>query len=334
MTDPLDTFPRVPLAHLPTPLDEPAWLRALFTPDAPRLFIKRDDCTGLAFGGNKTRKLEYLVGEAQAAGADTLVTTGALQSNHARQTAAAAAAAGMACTLVLFDIVPGRGEAYRASGNLLLDQVLGADIRIAPADAPRRETLESVVAELEAEGRQPFFIPTGGSTAIGALGYARAYRELVGQLDALGIQATRLVHASSSGGTQAGLIAGHALLGAGPRVEGVNVYRRDHESMAAEIGALAAETASLIGAGETAPVVLHRAVGPGYGEPMESMVAALTLAARRGGLLLDPVYSGKAFAGLLAMIQAGEIGTDETIVFLHTGGAPGLFAYPDLFAAL
>jgi L-cysteate sulfo-lyase len=335
MSDPLAEFPRFPLAHLPTPLAEMTRLRAALGPSCPHLFIKRDDCTGLAFGGNKTRKLEFLVGAALAEGADTLVTTGAVQSNHARQTAAAAAAAGLACKLVLFDIVPYDGAAYRRSGNLLLDGIVGAEVEIVPSGTPQRETFERVFAKLKGQGRKPYFVPTGGSNMTGALGYVAAYGELLGQLRERGIDATRLLHASSSGGTQAGLMTGLALAGEGPHVEGINVYRPDHDAMAAGIAKLAADTALKVGlTSRLDEVTLHGGVlGAAYGLPTPDMREAVTLLARTEGILLDPVYTGKAMAGLLALIRAGEIGADETIVFLHTGGAPGLFAYEGEFAA-
>jgi D-cysteine desulfhydrase/L-cysteate sulfo-lyase len=333
MKNPLAAFARHRLAHLPTPLAEMKRLRGALGPQCPRLFIKRDDCTGLAFGGNKTRKLEFLVGAALAEGADTLVTTGAVQSNHARQTAAAAAAAGLACKLVLFDIVPYDGAAYRRSGNLLLDGIFGAEIEIVPAGTPQRETFERVFAELEGQGRKPYFVPTGGSNAIGALGYAAAYGELHEQLREQGIGATRLVHASSSGGTQAGLIVGRSLAGAGPRVEGINVYRPDHDAMAAGIAMLAADTAAKLGLDrQLDDVILHGGVlGAAYGLPTPEMRDAVYLLARIEGILLDPVYTGKAMVGLLHLIRTQAIAPDETIVFLHTGGAPGIFAYEGEF---
>lgn len=333
MTDAFASFPRFALAHRPTPLAEMERLRAALGPGCPRLFIKRDDCTGLAFGGNKTRKLEFLVGAALAGGADTLVSTGAVQSNHARQTAAAAAAAGLSCTLVLFNIVPYDGAAYRRSGNFLLDGLLGADVEIVPAGTPQRETFERIFTSLRAQGRKPYFVPTGGSNLTGALGYAAAYGELLEQLREQGIVATRVIHASSSGGTQAGLIAGRALAGEGPRVEGINVYRPDHDAMADSIAKLAAETAAKLGLAKAGDTILHGGVlGAAYGLPTPAMREAVTLLARTEGILLDPVYTGKAMAGLLNLIRTGAIGADETIVFLHTGGAPALFAYESEFA--
>ncbi|MBX3495939.1 MAG: D-cysteine desulfhydrase family protein [Parvibaculum sp.] len=338
MTDALARFPRFTLAHLPTPLAEMTRLRAALaagmdrTP--PRLFIKRDDCTGLAGGGNKTRKLEFLIGDALAKGCDTVVTTGALQSNHARQTAAAAAAAGLRCVLVLFDSVPYAGHAYRSSGNLLLDRVLGADIRVEPADADAGAVFTRVMGEIEAGGGKPYLVPVGGSNAVGSLGYAAAYLEIADGLDARGIGAARIVHASSSGGTQAGLVAGRMLRGAGPSIAGVNVYRADNDAMAAGVLALAAKTTALLGIAAPGPdaVVLDGAhLGARYGMPTADMKAAVECLAREEGVLLDPVYTGKGMAGFMAQVQAGAHKDVEALVFLHTGGMPGLFAYEGEF---
>lgn len=340
MISPLDRFARFPLAHLPTPLTEMHRLREALSRETshalPRLFIKRDDCTGLAGGGNKTRKLEYLIGEALAADADTVVTTGAAQSNHARQTAAAAAAAGLRCVLVLFDTVPYQGHAYRRSGNLLLDRVLGAEVRIEPGDADAISVFRNVMSDIEAKGGKPFFVPVGGSSAVGALGYARAYLELGAQLDEAGLVDTALIHASSSGGTQAGLIAGAALRGRGPSVHGINVYRADNDEMAAGIHALACKTAALIDA--TAPtrdvVSLDGAwLGERYGLPTDAMRKAVELVARSEGVLLDPVYTGKGMAGFIAQLLEGRYTGQDAATFLHTGGMPGLFAYEEEFTA-
>lgn len=334
----LDEFPRFPLAHLPTPLAEMRRLRealkARGARDVPRLFIKRDDCTGLATGGNKTRKLEYLIGEALAQGCDTVVTTGALQSNHARQTAAAAAAAGLSCILVLFDTVPYEGALYRRSGNLLLDRILGAEVRIEKRDADPAKVFGKLFEEIEAAGGKPCFVPVGGSSATGSLGYANAYLELADQLEALGLGDSVLVHASSSGGTQGGLVAGAMLRGSGPAVCGVNVYRKDNEAMAEGIHALACKTAALLETSAPAPgeiYLVNGFLGEGYGVPTQEMREAVELVARTEGVLLDPVYTGKGMAGFIGQLMAGKHAEKDAAVFLHTGGAPGLFAYEEEF---
>ncbi|MEN6541980.1 D-cysteine desulfhydrase family protein [Parvibaculum sp.] len=335
----LSRFPRFALAHLPTPLSEMKRLRAALASegvDVPRLFIKRDDCTGLAGGGNKTRKLEFLIGEALSQGADTIVTTGALQSNHARQAAAAAIAAGLRPVLVLLDMVPYRGHAYRRSGNLLLDDIFGADVRVVPQGTSPAGFIKTVIDEIAEAGGKAFFVPTGGSNVIGSLGYLGAYIEIADALDALGIAKARIVHGSSSGGTQAGLVAGAALRGKGPVVQGVNVYRGDHAAMKADILKLARATAEALNAPAPAEsdVILEEGfLGEGYGLPTKAMVEAVELVARTEGILLDPVYTGKAMAGFLASIRAGMYPPEEALVFLHTGGMPGLFAYEEEFSS-
>lgn len=334
MSDPFAAFPRFALAHLPTPLTEMLRLRAALGGACPRLLIKRDDCTGLAGGGNKTRKLEFLIGEAIAEGCDTIVTTGALQSNHARQTAAAAVAAGLRATLVLADMVPYEGGAYRRSGNRLLDDILGADVRVIPQGIDGGAFFKQVMAEIEAEGRKAYFTPAGGSTATGSLGYAAAYGEIAEELSERGLSKACIVHASSSGGTQAGLIVGQMLRGKGPTVHGINVYRLDTEQMKNDIDRLVAATAEKMGLGAPKAdiVILEDGfVGPRYGVPTPAMIEAVELVARTEGILLDPVYTGKAMAGLLSLIRSDAFAQDETLVFLHTGGMPGLFAYEDEF---
>ncbi|KAB7741579.1 pyridoxal-phosphate dependent enzyme [Parvibaculum sedimenti] len=337
MLDAFARFPRAPLAHLPTPFSEMKRLRAALQAEGhlvPRLFIKRDDCTGLADGGNKTRKLEFLIGEALAQGADTIVTTGALQSNHARQTAAAAITAGIRPVLVLLDMVPYQGRAYRHSGNLLLDDIMGAEVRIVPQGANPAVFIKGAIDEISAADGKPFFVPTGGSNATGSLGYAAAYFEIADALDALGIANARIIHGSSSGGTQAGLVAGAALRGRGPAVHGINVYRGDHAAMKAGILSLARATAEALGAPSPADeaVILEEGfLGRGYGMPTAAMIEAVELIARNEGILLDPVYTGKAMAGLLALIRTRSTPPEEALVFLHTGGMPGLFAYEEEF---
>jgi D-cysteine desulfhydrase family pyridoxal phosphate-dependent enzyme len=334
MRDPFGAFPRFPLAHLPTPLTEMLRLRAALGADCPRLFIRRDDCTGLAGGGNKTRKLEFLIGEAISQGCDTIVTTGALQSNHARQTAAAANAAGLRATLVLMDMVPYEGGAYRRSGNRLLDDILGAEVKIIPPGADAGAFFKQVMDGIEAEGRKAYFTPAGGSTVTGSLGYAAAYVEIADELAARNLGKARIVHASSSGGTQAGLVAARALRPNGPAVHGINVYRLDTDQMRADIGKLAAATAEKLGVAPPAPdaIILEDGfVGARYGVPTREMVEAVELVARVEGILLDPVYTGKGMAGFLSLVKSGGVPKDEALVFLHTGGMPGLFAYEGEF---
>jgi L-cysteate sulfo-lyase len=328
----LDDFPRVPLAHLPTPLEPMARLSAEL--GGPQLLLKRDDCTGLALGGNKTRKLEFLLAEAQEAGADCVITAGGVQSNHVRQTAAAAAKLGLAAHLVLTRNVAWDADDYDRTGNILLDRLLGAEIRILPAGSDRSAAMEETAAGLGAAGARPYVIPLGGSNATGALGYALCARELLAQAEALGCGLDAIVLASSSGGSQAGLIAGLVALGHPARVIGIDVDG-DREAVTAAVREVAAALAERLGLDPNEVAARVEVVagygGPGYGLPTPGMHRAVELAARREGLLLDPVYSGKAMAGLIGLIAEGRFEPGERVAFLHSGGAPALFAYRSVF---
>jgi L-cysteate sulfo-lyase len=332
----LDDFPRVPLAHLPTPLEPMERLSAEL--GGPRLFVKRDDCTGLGLGGNKTRKLEFLMAEALAADADSVITAGGVQSNHVRQTAAAAAKLGLAAHLVLIrnvpqDAIPAE-DGYDRTGNILLDRLLGAEIQILPAGSDRAAAMEARAARLRAAGGRPYIVPLGGSNATGALGYAACARELLVQAEALCGGFDAIVLACSSGGSQAGLIAGLESLGHPARVIGVEVDG-NRDGVAAAVREVAAATAKLLGLDQGAILARIEVVAgygaPGYGLPTPQMRRAVELAARREGLLLDPVYSGKAMAGLIGLIAEGRFESGERVVFLHGGGAPALFAYRSVF---
>jgi L-cysteate sulfo-lyase len=296
----------------------------------PTLWIKRDDCTGLATGGNKTRKLEYLIGEALAKKADIVITQGATQSNHARQTAAAAAKFGLACEILLEDRTGYTHEDYRKSGNVILDRLLGANIRHVPAGTDMDAAMAKLAAELSAEGRRPYVIPGGGSNPVGALGYVTCALELAEQANAVGLDIDLLVHATGSTGTQAGLLAGFEGSRAGIPVLGIGV-RAPKPVQEEKVYSLAARTAELLGA--PGAVARERVVancdyvGAGYGLPTPGMMEALELVARTEGILLDPVYSGKAMAGLIDLIRKGQFTKGQNIVFLHTGGAVGLFGY-------
>jgi L-cysteate sulfo-lyase len=310
-------------------------LRAALGPACPALFVKRDDCTGLATGGNKTRKLEFLMGAALAEGAGAILTFGALQSNHARQTAAAAAKLGLPCDLVLIDMVPGREAAYRSAGNVLLDRLLGAHLHVVAPDRPA-EKVREIVAENERAGRSTFVVPIGGSNAIGALGYVAGFDEIAAQARALGVRVHAIVHGSSSGGTQAGLVAGATLAASATRILGVNVYKASGADVAQEVRALARETLERCGgdpsAADSRVHVVDGYQGEAYGVPSAAMREAVELAARSEGLLLDPVYSGKALAALIGEVRAGRFAQGETLVFLHTGGTAALSAYSEAFA--
>lgn len=323
----LPNLPRFPLAHLPTPLE---FLPRLSRELGPRLFIKRDDLTGLAGGGNKTRKLEYLVAEAQAQNADTLVTVGAVQSNHCRQTAAAAARAGLRCTLVL------RGHApTTTTGNLLLDHLLGAEI-VWSGDRSRETVFAEAVAAERLSGRRPYAIPLGGSTALGAAAYVAAMLELTTQMDEQGARFDRIVFASSSGGTHAGLVVGAQARGFGGEVLGISVDMTAEE-LRALVARLATETAALLNLPGTYAAsdinVNADYVGGGYAVMGKPEREAIALLAHAEGLLIDPVYTGRAAAGIIDLIRRGVIGEDETVLFWHTGGQPALWAYAQQLSA-
>jgi L-cysteate sulfo-lyase len=321
---------RVPLAHLPTPVEAmPRLSREL---GGATLWVKRDDQTGLAGGGNKTRKLEFLVADALAQGADTLVTAGAAQSNHCRQTAAAAARAGLGCVLVL----GGQPPDTAPTGNLLLDTLLGAEIRWAGPHR-RGEELERVADELRAAGRRPYVIPYGGSNALGASAYALAMHELAAQLSdhppLHGID--RIVVASSSGATQAGLVVGARRVGYRGQVLGIAIDKGEagDDPYPVHLARLATATARRLKMDATfAPddfAVNRDYLGGGYGVVGAAEREAIHLAGRCEGLLVDPVYTGRALAGLIDLVRRGEIGAHETVLFWHTGGLPSLFAYAD-----
>lgn len=329
--------PRTPLGFLPTPLTPLDRLSEQFA--GPRIWLKRDDCTGLATGGNKTRKLEYLLAHAALEGADAVVSFGAVQSNHARQTAAACAAVGLPCHLLLARKVPWQDAAYDVAGNVLLDRLFGAEVTLVePAvfDAARERLLDG----LEAQGHNPYVIPVGGSSPVGAMGYARAALELLEQAAAAGFRLTDVLHASSSAGTQAGLLAGFAGLAQDgsflpPKVHGINVSEPDPETLPAEVRRLADAVLAERGLGTRlaadAVRVDDRYLGDGYGLPSPATVEAIRLLARTEGVLLDPVYSGKAFAGLIDRVQRGEFADAADLVFIHTGGTVTLGVYAGAF---
>jgi L-cysteate sulfo-lyase len=321
----LMSMPSVTLAPEPTPLQPMTRLAAALGPDCPRLFIKRDDLLSFGLGGNKVRKMQAVAAEAIAAGADTLITCGGVQSNHARVTAAAGAALGLKVILVLNSE---RGQPpARLTGNVLLDRLFHADVRYVASREARAPRMEGIAAELRAREKRPFVIPVGASTATGALGFARGVAELA----AAGVKPSVIVHSSSSGGTQAGLVAGCALMGMRVRVLGVSADDSASE-LRGTVGALLQEMSRRLGCtpgsvgADGAIEVDDRFVGDGYGIPTAASTEALELVAQREGIVLDPVYTAKAMAGLLARIQAGEFSKNDTVVFWHTGGAPGLFA--------
>jgi L-cysteate sulfo-lyase len=301
----------------------------------PNLWIKRDDCTGLSSGGNKTRKLEFLMADAVEQGADTIITQGATQSNHARQTCAAAARLGQECHILLEDRTGYHDEAYAHNGNVLLDQLHGASISQRPADSDMNAEMEQLAMQLRDDGKKPYVIPGGGSNETGALGYVNAAFELTHQANERSLQIDHLVHATGSAGTQAGLVVGMQAMNSGIPVYGVSV-RAPKPKQEENVFGLAQRTLDFLGLNQDLVaredvVANSDYVGEGYGLPTDSMIEAVKMLASLEGILLDPVYSGKGFAGLIDLVRKGHFRKGENVVFLHTGGSVSLFAYPKTF---
>jgi 1-aminocyclopropane-1-carboxylate deaminase/D-cysteine desulfhydrase-like pyridoxal-dependent ACC family enzyme len=318
----LMSLPAIPLARQPSPVEELQRLPTACGGPQPRLFIKRDDLLSFACGGNKVRKMQAVAAEARANGADTLITCGGLQSNHARVTAAVGAVMGLKVVLVV------NGSAQpMPTGNARLDAVFGADVRYVATREQRDAAMHTIARDLGAAGQKPFIVPLGASTATGAMGFAQGVAEIA----AAGVKPTVIIHASSSGGTQAGLIAGCALVGISARVIGISADESS-QALSRTVDTLLTDIASRLGSkretiGATGPIdVDDSQVGAGYGIPTEASTDALELMARREGILLDPVYTAKAMAGLLARLRAHVFSPSDTILFWHTGGQPGYFA--------
>jgi D-cysteine desulfhydrase family pyridoxal phosphate-dependent enzyme len=325
-----EVFRRCSLGFFPTPLVEMQRLSRRL--GGPRLWIKRDDLSGLAFGGNKTRKLEFLMAEALANRCDAVITAGAAQSNHCRQTAAAAAALGLSCHLALGGSPPGA-----SSGNLLLDQLLGAKIHWC-GNRRKGEGLIEIEKELTSRGLRTYVIPYGGSNVVGAAGFAAAMVELDAQMTVSGIRADAIVFASSSGGTQAGLMAGKSATESEVRLLGIRIDKDEpgEHSFESKIADLANQLAQHLNSHEgytPADIVLNsNYTGAGYGIVGDLEREAIRLMAQTEGILLDPVYTGRAFGALLDLLGHHEFGAHEHVVFWHTGGAPALFSYAETLA--
>lgn len=330
----LARFPRVRLFPAPTPLEKLDNLTRHL--GGPEIWLKRDDCTVVATGGNKVRKLEFLVGEALVQGADHLVTQGAVQSNHVRQTAAVAAKFGLKCTALLEHRIETNDRDYLASGNVLLDRLFGATLEYRPGGTDMQAAIEAKAAELRSAGAKPYVIPGGGSNRVGALGYVSCAQELLQQADEMGLKIDRVVHATGSAGTQAGLVVGLEGINSGVRVLGIGV-RAPKDRQEANVHKLAEATAEYCGVrggiARSAVEANCDYVGDGYGIPTQGMAEAVGMLATLEGVLLDPVYSGKGMAGLIDLVRKGEIGKGETVVFIHTGGAVGLYGYQSYFDA-
>ena len=324
----LARFPRVRLGHLNTPLELlPRLTEAL---DGPEIWIKRDDCTGLSTGGNKTRKLEFLMADAMSNNADIVLTQGATQSNHARQTAAAAAKLGIKCHILLEDRTGMNDISYRENGNVLLNNLHGSSMEHRGSGLDMNAEMEAVADNFREEGLNAYTIPGGGSNPIGALGYANCAQELIVQSTEMGYAFDHIVHATGSAGTQAGLIVGLKALNAHIPLLGIGV-RAPKKKQEESVYELAKETAKKLGCDG----IINRKdiianceyVGPGYGLPAKSTLEAIEIFARLEGILLDPVYSGKGAAGLIDFVRKKRFKRGERIIFIHTGGAAALPGY-------
>lgn len=327
----LARFRRLGLAHLPTPLEPMKRLSAHL--GGPRLWVKREDCTGLGLGGNKLRKLDFVLCEALDVGADTLVSGGVVQSNSQRQVAAAAAKLGLDCHLAVYHgrLAPPSDD-YESTGNALLNRLFGATLHDVPWDGDRNGAIEALAGSLAAGGRKPYVVPYGVSNALGAVAYASTIAEIASQCDSPGIVPQAIVHCSGSAATQAGLVVGAALAMPRTRIVGIDIDA-EPERVRADVVRYGQGAADLLGRSFDAAAVEVVAghAGPAYGVPHAATVEAIRLGASLEGLVLDPVYSGKGLAGLIALVRAGRWTKGQDVVFIHTGGAPALFAYRHLF---
>jgi D-cysteine desulfhydrase len=328
----LAQFPRRRYADGPTPLQP--LVRLTQALGGANLFIKRDDLLGFAGGGNKIRKLEFVVADALARGADYLVTCGAVQSNHCRLTLAAAVREGLKCGLVLEERVPGSFKP-RASGNNFLYRLMGVDrIQVVPGGSDMPQAMQAMADEVKAQGGRPYIIPGGASNPLGALGYAACAQEIISQAFDMGLRIDRVVCASGSAGTHAGLLTGFWGTRSHIPVVGINVSRTKAQQEDL-VYRLTKETVALAGMGGEMPrdavLCFGEYVGPGYSIPTPGMVEAVKLLARTEAVLLDPVYTGKAMAGLIDLVRKGFFRKAENVLFVHTGGSPALYAYLDSF---
>ena len=328
----LARFPRVRLGHLNTPI-EPL-IRLTEALDGPDIWIKRDDCTGLSTGGNKTRKLEYLMADAISKDTDIVLTQGATQSNHARQTAAAAAKLGLQCHILLEDRTGMEQLSYRENGNVLLNNLHGASIEHRESGLDMNQEMELVAEGFRKKGKKAYTIPGGGSNPIGALGYALCAQEIIFQSTEMGLEIDCIIHATGSAGTQAGLVCGLKALNAKIPLLGIGVRapKDKQEENVYNLACLTAEKLECSGIVDREDVVANcEYVGPGYGLPDKTTFEAIDIFARLEGILLDPVYSGKGAAGLIDLIRKGHFKKGQQVLFVHTGGAIALAGYLESF---
>ena len=321
----LEKFERIKLGHFPTPIEHLKNITKYL--GGPNIFIKRDDCTGLATGGNKTRKLEFLIPDAIKNKAELVVTVGAVQSNHARQTAAACTLMGLKCLIIFEQRLKDAPEAYKKSGNVFLDKLFGADIKICPQNEDVTKYTEKIIKDMKSKGTNVYFIPGGGSNAVGALGYVECLNEIIKENNKYNF--TQIVHATGSSGTQAGLLAGKKYFNCNIPITGICVrHKKDIQIDKVYTEAKkACEKLQCEILDKSDVIVYDEYIGSGYGEPTEGMVEATKLLAKKEAILLDPVYSGKGFAGLIGLIKNKKFTKNDNVLFIHTGGAVSLSAY-------
>jgi len=321
----LDKFERIKLGHFPTPVERLKNISKHL--DGPNIFIKRDDCTGLATGGNKTRKLEFLIPDAIKNKAELIVTVGAIQSNHARQTAAACALMGLKCLIILEQRVKNPPDVYMNSGNIFLDKLFGADIKICPLNKDVTDYTSKILKDLKSKGTNVYFIPGGGSNSIGALGYVECLNEIIIQNEKYNF--THIIHATGSSGTQSGLLAGRKYFNCNIPVIGISVMN-DKSTQENKVFKEAINTCKILqceNLDKSEVLVYDDYVGPGYGVPSDGTIEALKLVAKKEAILLDPVYSAKAFAGLIDLAKKKKFKDSDNVLFIHTGGSSSLSAY-------
>ena len=321
----LEKFERIKLGHFPTPIEHLKNVSQHL--DGPNIFIKRDDCTGLATGGNKTRKLEFLIPDAIKNKAELIVTVGAIQSNHARQTAAACSLKGLKCLIILEQRLKDPPDAYMNSGNVFLDKLLGAEVMLCPKDQDILEYSTKVVEDIKSKGTNVYFIPGGGSNSIGALGYVECFKEILEKNSKYNF--THIIHATGSSGTQAGLLAGKKYFQSQLQIIGISVRyeKKIQEEKVYNEAKKVCEKLKCDVLDRSEVVAYDDYIGSGYGEPTDGMIEATNLLAKKEAILLDPVYSGKGFAGLIGLIRQKKFTKKDNILFIHTGGAVSLSAY-------
>ena len=321
----IENFQRVSLGHFPTPVEHLKSISAFL--GGPQIYIKRDDCTGLATGGNKTRKLEFILADALDKNADLVVTVGAIQSNHARQTAAACAKLGLRCLIILEHRLKGAPEIYNNSGNVFLNKVFGSEMIMCPKDRVVEDYADEIIGERRQSGENPYFIPVGGSNHLGELGYIECFREITKDQNSESF--SHIILATGSGGTHAGLIAGKTIFKSDIEVIGISIKgtKKEQEEKVFQLAINSLEYVSGPSPSKEDVIIMDDFVGPGYAEPTDGMRKALSLMATKEGILLDPVYSGKAFDGLIGLIKSNFFQPSDKVLFLHTGGSAAIPAF-------